>query len=861
MTKILRKINETGTLLIEALAMLGLISLVTPVLYKKAAERTTELQDINASGQLRAIATAMDSYLKDNFTKITRGDTDVSGANFGAFSDQSETNPHPVTIDVSALADYLPYGMMNNGQMRSSRIFGNVYNNGDNSNYKIVVRLNRDVENNQPIAQTLTGFIIAVPKAGMVDSTRAARIASMVGSNGGVTEVVGQDVNVNGSQGIWTVSGNDLVAGMNANTLVVSSLEPISSQGLSNENVLYRVNMPNDVDQELNSMTTDLFMGRDANSTRNIRMVNQIVMTPVQTRMVGNTPGDNGPTPKDNTAGEAGLAAHIDNALYIGNYGGANVQGTLQAVENLFTVRDKSGNHTGSPEVDLTGRGNGAATFHVGVDNMTYGNPGQNMVLTVNDNALDFRKRGDELAFNVSENEILGMENTLRVKKDYVIIGEHNNAEEEFDGPLTRYNGGTTGAPDSDKYRLTVDGSIHAADTVQGGKLAGYDVDGAKLRAGVDRGSFNAGMSNDNEFFVMAQKNGGESEFSLSDNGHAVNQSLVYAKTGGSNPGFTVDTSNYDGGVDLIAGKALLAGGDNTPQAGVARIGAQSGIYLSTVSPDVNAFYADTPVSIQGEMLQVYDHNTNLETIDARVNRFYAVGTGGSNNNSAYDVEGMEFTVGKILDDNTYDALGVHNIASTDRISGNAVKSRTILNIQPDNYGAATAGEYSKVTTRITGGIGIYDHDADISADRNNPSATAHPASVLIDKGKFEIRATRGITNGNLSKGDLILAVDNNMDNSRYSGTDNSLKNMGSVYIRKGSINLASNREYNNASQRLTNNDIASDYVGNSGSNNPSAQENMTGYIAADRFISHYSNLGKENDKNAIQATANQAHH
>ena len=40
----LRKINELrgqkGSMMVEAIAMLGLISMVTPVIYKKAAERT-----------------------------------------------------------------------------------------------------------------------------------------------------------------------------------------------------------------------------------------------------------------------------------------------------------------------------------------------------------------------------------------------------------------------------------------------------------------------------------------------------------------------------------------------------------------------------------------------------------------------------------------------------------------------------------------------------------------------------------------------------------------------------------------------------------------------------------------------------
>lgn len=59
MKRMFNRINEAGTMLVEAMAMLGLIAMVTPILYKKAAERTTELQDINASNQLRILANAM----------------------------------------------------------------------------------------------------------------------------------------------------------------------------------------------------------------------------------------------------------------------------------------------------------------------------------------------------------------------------------------------------------------------------------------------------------------------------------------------------------------------------------------------------------------------------------------------------------------------------------------------------------------------------------------------------------------------------------------------------------------------------------------------------------------------------------
>ena len=62
-----REQNQKGSLLIEAMAMLGLIAMVTPMLYRKAAERTSELQDINAAGQMRVLSNAVDTYLRDNY--------------------------------------------------------------------------------------------------------------------------------------------------------------------------------------------------------------------------------------------------------------------------------------------------------------------------------------------------------------------------------------------------------------------------------------------------------------------------------------------------------------------------------------------------------------------------------------------------------------------------------------------------------------------------------------------------------------------------------------------------------------------------------------------------------------------------
>ena len=66
-------LNEAGSLMIEAMAMLALIAMVTPILYKKAAERTTELQDINAASQMRVMSKAMDDYIRTHYNDIVQG--------------------------------------------------------------------------------------------------------------------------------------------------------------------------------------------------------------------------------------------------------------------------------------------------------------------------------------------------------------------------------------------------------------------------------------------------------------------------------------------------------------------------------------------------------------------------------------------------------------------------------------------------------------------------------------------------------------------------------------------------------------------------------------------------------------------
>ena len=91
---LLKKVNQTGSMMIEALAMLTLISLVTPTLYKKSAERTTELQDINTATHVRTLVKAVDNYTSAEYQNI--------------LEEMKNANTDTAVVNVGDLSDYLP---------------------------------------------------------------------------------------------------------------------------------------------------------------------------------------------------------------------------------------------------------------------------------------------------------------------------------------------------------------------------------------------------------------------------------------------------------------------------------------------------------------------------------------------------------------------------------------------------------------------------------------------------------------------------------------------------------------------------------------------------------------------------------
>ena len=344
--------------------MLGLISMVTPVIYKKAAERTTEMQDINAASQVRVIVKAIDDYLRDNYTSITAGGTvtsqaapdavksvDYSAYDFGA-NDADTSTKTPAPIDFEHFRDYLPLGFRPDGKLFKE--------------FDVVIKQTRDPSGER---KALTTVLVAKTSPdGKVDPAftrlRSSRIASMIGTNGGFVD----GDKATGVQGVWQIPKDELPdSNVDSGTIVATSIEAVADGTAGGKNVLHRVATPGR--PEYNTMETALNMGgNDVN-----HLVNLIATADNQINVRAQNGSDNVllhvdgqglidstlKAASENFIAESGYMQH-KRQLYVGT---GNSSDTAQFYVNGAdgSVRSASGYHT----IDADGNSEQSGYAHI----------------------------------------------------------------------------------------------------------------------------------------------------------------------------------------------------------------------------------------------------------------------------------------------------------------------------------------------------------------------------------------------------------------------------------------------------------------------------------------------------------------
>ena len=240
MVKFFEKVEQRGTLLVEAIAMLGLIAMVTPTLYKKSTERMLEIQDINSASQARIMNDVIETFVKNNYDGILE-------------QINSSSNVDGV---IELCKDRDKAGCYHEGYS-SMMPFG--YQPGNIKNYEEPrVYVHRD---NDALVSYVVYHRISDP-----GKKRAARLASLVGANGGFVDKVNNKTVFQGTGDAWRLSSTmieqiagGLFSGTPENSLVVTASEPIEKSTEDNYKYLYRGKHGGE--HYHNTMVTDLFMG------------------------------------------------------------------------------------------------------------------------------------------------------------------------------------------------------------------------------------------------------------------------------------------------------------------------------------------------------------------------------------------------------------------------------------------------------------------------------------------------------------------------------------------------------------------------------------------------------------------------
>jgi len=244
--KLYKTIAERGGLMIEALAMLGLIAVVTPTMYKKSAERTLEVEDINTAGVMRTYMGALDAYIAANYADLM--DKNRYPDSGGAMT--------VIPVNAADLVKYLPYNYDTTQSLYEFTA----------PTFKVVRRSNN-----------LTAFALFPAKSATsngIGQERTARIAALVGSNGGYVTNSTNNLNAvkaRGVGGIWKLEDANYATVFNGESapkqysIVISSSNVVNGDALGEDGdqtkYLQRTKEEGEDQEWRNTMRTDLYLG------------------------------------------------------------------------------------------------------------------------------------------------------------------------------------------------------------------------------------------------------------------------------------------------------------------------------------------------------------------------------------------------------------------------------------------------------------------------------------------------------------------------------------------------------------------------------------------------------------------------
>ena len=590
------RIAERGTLLVEAIAMLGLIALVTPTLYKKSAERLQEIQDINIASQARTMNSIIDTFMKTNYSLLMQETSSASNNTVEIAYDDNTANYFEL-----GYSSFVPFG----------------YTPGDLKNYgtpRIYVHRDKDA---------LVSYIV-YPTLQDLGKKRAARVASLVGANGGTVSTPfggSSTVEIFGTGGAWHLDhsmieemafDNDAIT---ENSLVVTSNEPVTMSSMDSEKFLYRV--PGEDHDYHNTMVTDLYMGGHQEETKwsgnaddyySIFNLRKLTLNTRCTRAMAQSGGGAGgsssagstdvenlcdpnvadlyigkPFTYDNKGTRDAMLAGHNAMVDQGNRGAAWIYGNLSVLnENFRLFRE---NASGSEVLDLDrdpenydviefARRNGSSTA---LSIFRAENPNGSSRVTLMDDFVQARQASGADADSGSFEFLVGASSSVRGEGSFIhALTEGDNNVLRLNSP-TDLGGADETTPPFETYINSKGGIVH----INGGASSNVKMETIINDMG---GVLTAGKSGD---WLIASGNDNSSEVHL-----LRAHDFAAAGSGGDGRVFTVGKDKENDDANMIYG--------NTYRTSLR--GGQLRIYNPTATSRLNNHGFDT-TKLGGEML------------------------------------------------------------------------------------------------------------------------------------------------------------------------------------------------------------------------------------------------------------------
>ncbi len=184
------KKQEQGAIIIEIIAVIALLGVMGPLLFKQISARNEEVENINIATEVRIIKEALSSFLLSHHAEIVAECT------------QNEETLS-TTIAHTRIEDFLPFGYENIA-----------------SGYRMTVLLDQ----NGIGGNRLQGYIIPdLDALGLpqMNIRRVARISNLIGADGGI--YINGNATINGTGGAWQLASNELSDLPNEHTFIATT--------------------------------------------------------------------------------------------------------------------------------------------------------------------------------------------------------------------------------------------------------------------------------------------------------------------------------------------------------------------------------------------------------------------------------------------------------------------------------------------------------------------------------------------------------------------------------------------------------------------------------------------------------------